>query len=99
MTGTTSPIPQALLDLEAWANIGRLEGCALNPDSVPFHGTLVTDAPLTGWGATYPPMGMGVPRLARGFFDREFLHINIREMQVVERALYMLSFFPKCYQG
>ena len=47
-----------------------------------------------GWGATFSPMSSGVPRLARGFFDREFLHINIREMQAVERAL--LSFFPPC---
>ena len=89
--------PQALLDLEVWANIGRLEGRALNPDAMPFHGTLATDAPLTGWGATYSPVGSMVPRLVRGFFYREFLHINIREMQAVERAL--LSCFPKCYWG
>lgn len=86
--------PQALLDLEAWGNIGRLQGGDLNPDARPFHGTLATDASLTGWGATYTPVGTGVPRLARGFFDREFLHINIREMQAVERAL--RSFFPSC---
>ena len=60
--------PQALLDLEAWANIARLNGRELNPDAVPFHGTLATDASLTGWGATYSPVGTGVPRLARGFF-------------------------------
>ena len=86
--------PQALLDLEAWENIGRLEGRPLNPDAVPFDGTLATDASLTGWGATFSPVGSGVPRLARGFFDRQLLHINIREMQAVERAL--LSFFPPC---
>ena len=50
--------PQALLDLEARANIGRLEGRALNPDALPFHGTLATDV-------LWLPLGL---RQFRGIF-------------------------------
>ena len=90
------PAP-ALLDLEAWINIRRCEGRPLNPDAIPFAGTVATDASLTGWGATYTPPRATVPLLARGFFDRSLRHINVRELQAVELAL--RSFFPGSSHG
>ena len=69
--------PQACLDLEAWVNIRRCEGRPLNPDLVPFTGTLAMDASLFGWGATFEAPGPAPPLLARGFFDRELTHINV----------------------
>ena len=83
---------QACLDLEAWVNIRRCEGRPLNPDALPFAGTVATDASLTGWGATFSPPQAKAPLLARGFFDRSLTHINVRELQAVELAL--RSFFP-----
>lgn len=85
--------PQARLDLQAWSNIDRLAGRSLNPASLPLEGTLATDASLTGWGATYSPHDAEQPLLARGFFDRELIHINIRELQAVNLAV--RSFFPR----
>ena len=85
--------PQARLDLAAWSNIAKLVGRALHPESVPLTGTLATDASLAGWGATYTAQDSDQPLLARGFFDRELTHINVREMQAVHLAL--LSFCPR----
>ena len=89
--------PQARLDLETWGNIWKCAGRPLNPDTVPFAGTLATDASLTGWGATFSPPGATHPRLARGFWDSTLTHINVREMQAVERAI--CSFFPVPSRG
>jgi hypothetical protein len=88
---------EALLDLEVWINIRRCEGRPLNPDAVPFVGTLATDASLTGWGATFTPPEASPPILARGFFDRSLTHINVRELQAVYLAL--RSFFPEGFLG
>ena len=60
-----------------------------------MEGTLATDASLTGWGATYTPHDAEQPLLARGFFDQELIHINIRELQAVNLAVH--SFFPRPY--
>ena len=51
------------------------------------------DASLTGWGATFAPPGDRAPLLARGFFDRSLMHINVRELQAVGLAL--RAFFPR----
>ena len=88
---------QARLDLETWENVWKCAGRPLNPDAVPFAGTLATDASLTGWGATFTPPEVTKPRLARGFWDSTLTHINVREMQAVERAI--LSFFPAPSHG
>ena len=61
-------------------NIQRCDGRPLNPDAVPFAGTLATDASLRGWGATFQPPQSAAPRLARGFFDRSLMHINVRKL-------------------
>ena len=53
--------PRARLDLETWENLWKCAGRPFNPDSVPFAGTLATDASLTGWGATFSPPGAAQP--------------------------------------
>ena len=78
---------KACSDLEIWVNIHRCDGRPLNPDVCPFAGTLATDAILTGWGAEFSPPGAAAPLLARGFFDRSLMHINVRELQTVQLAL------------
>ena len=85
--------PQAHLDLEAWSRLPRCDGRPLNPDLIPFGGTLATDASLMGWGATFAPPGERAPLLAWGFFDRSLTHINVHELQGVGLAL--RAFFPR----
>ena len=45
-----------------------------------------------GWGATFLPLTDLRLLLARGFFNRASLHINVHELEVVKRVI--LSFSP-----
>ena len=84
--------PLALLDLQAWRHLEPWTGRALAPDSLPHIGTFATDASPTSWGATLLPSTDQRLLLVHNFFKQASLHINVRELEAVKRAV--LSFFP-----
>ena len=84
--------PQARLDLQAYQYLEHWMGRALAPDSLPQIGMLATDASPMGWGVTFLPSTDRRLLLVYSFSNQASLHINIRELEAVKRAI--LSFFP-----